>query len=109
MKITDNNLVKRLCLIVGFFAFYLTVRTVVAPPEVKVGVTDDNLKAFLCQMDYWDYAQAGGKSFISPSPSSPQNNFAPLISIFFPIDRRIAAVIVGYQAVLCGAESPVRV
>ncbi|GAU95413.1 hypothetical protein RvY_07035-2 [Ramazzottius varieornatus] len=61
VKITDNNLVKRLCLIVGFFAFYLTVRTVVAPPEVKVGVTDDNLKAFLCQMDYWDYAQAGGE------------------------------------------------
>ncbi|OWA52294.1 putative G-protein coupled receptor [Hypsibius exemplaris] len=61
VKITDNDLVKRLCLIVAMFASFLTIRTVVSPPEVKVGVTDESLKAYLCTMDYWDYSQAGGE------------------------------------------------
>ncbi|XP_066258981.1 metabotropic glycine receptor [Euwallacea similis] len=54
IKITDVNLLKRLGLIVSFFATLLTIRTLVAPPIVIVGRTEDDLKAYLCRTDLWD-------------------------------------------------------
>ncbi|XP_055327215.1 probable G-protein coupled receptor 158 [Paramacrobiotus metropolitanus] len=61
VKITDNNLVKRLCAIVAAFGAFLTIRTVLSPPIVRTVKTENNLKAYLCTTDYWDYCQAGGE------------------------------------------------
>lgn len=35
VKITDLDLMKRLGIIVGFFAVFLGIRTIVAPPQVR--------------------------------------------------------------------------
>ncbi|XP_071513785.1 uncharacterized protein [Panulirus ornatus] len=56
VKITDLDLMKRLGVIVGVFAAFLAIRTVVAPPQVIVSMTADDLKAFLCSTDWWDHA-----------------------------------------------------
>ncbi|XP_064117998.1 LOW QUALITY PROTEIN: uncharacterized protein LOC135223490 [Macrobrachium nipponense] len=56
VKITDLDLMKRLGIIVGVFAVFLGIRTVVAPPQVIVSMTADDLKAFLCSTDWWDHA-----------------------------------------------------
>lgn len=74
VKITDNNLMKRLFLIALTFSSYLTIRTVVSPPEVIVSKTDQNLKAFLCSTDYWDYCQAGGKTATETSKNCVSDN-----------------------------------
>ncbi|KAK8379315.1 hypothetical protein O3P69_019301 [Scylla paramamosain] len=55
VKITDLDLMKRLGVIVGVFAVFLAIRTVVAPPQVIVSMTADDLKAFLCSTDWWDH------------------------------------------------------
>lgn len=55
VKITDMSLLKRLGGLVGAVAGMLLVRTLVAPPEVVVGRTADDLKAFLCATDWWDH------------------------------------------------------
>ncbi|XP_017476445.1 PREDICTED: uncharacterized protein LOC108366532, partial [Rhagoletis zephyria] len=55
VKITDAALLKRLGIICGVIGTCLLVRTLVAPPDVVVGRTADDLKAFLCKTDYWDY------------------------------------------------------
>lgn len=39
----------------GFVSVALLIRTLVSPPDVIVGRTADNLKAFLCKTDYWDH------------------------------------------------------
>ncbi|XP_063601661.1 probable G-protein coupled receptor CG31760 [Penaeus indicus] len=56
VKITDLDLMKRLGIIVGVFAVFLGIRTVVAPPQVIVSMTADDLKAFLCSTDWWDHS-----------------------------------------------------
>ncbi|XP_063981143.1 metabotropic glycine receptor-like [Diachasmimorpha longicaudata] len=56
VKITDMNLLKRLGIIVTIFTVFLGIRTVVAPPVVIVGRTADDLKAYLCQTDWWDHS-----------------------------------------------------
>uniref|UniRef100_A0A8D8QJJ3 Probable G-protein coupled receptor CG31760 n=1 Tax=Cacopsylla melanoneura TaxID=428564 RepID=A0A8D8QJJ3_9HEMI len=55
VKITDLDLLKRLGMILTIFAMALLIRTLVAPPKVIVGRTADNLKAYLCQTDWWDH------------------------------------------------------
>ncbi|XP_067631335.1 uncharacterized protein [Eurosta solidaginis] len=55
VKITDAALLKRLGIICGVIGTCLLVRTLVSPPDVVVGRTADDLKAFLCKTDYWDY------------------------------------------------------
>ncbi|CAD7077338.1 unnamed protein product [Hermetia illucens] len=55
VKITDAALLKRLGMICGVISVCLLIRTVVSPPEVVVGRTADDLKAFLCKTDWWDY------------------------------------------------------
>ncbi|KAL1462239.1 hypothetical protein WDU94_014091, partial [Cyamophila willieti] len=55
VKITDLDLLKRLGAILTIFAMALLIRTLVAPPKVIVGRTADNLKAYLCQTDWWDH------------------------------------------------------
>ncbi|XP_055379902.1 uncharacterized protein LOC129611022 [Condylostylus longicornis] len=55
VKITDAALLKRLGVICGVIGACLLVRTIVSPPEVVVGRTADDLKAFLCKTDWWDY------------------------------------------------------
>ncbi|XP_076061423.1 putative G-protein coupled receptor CG31760 [Oratosquilla oratoria] len=55
VKITDLDLVKRLGVIVGVCATFLGIRTIVAPPQVIVRMTADDLKAFLCSSDWWDH------------------------------------------------------
>ncbi|TRY60951.1 hypothetical protein TCAL_16346, partial [Tigriopus californicus] len=56
IKITDMDLIKRLGIIVGIFVLCLLIRTLVSPPVVIVGRTAENLKAFLCQSDWWDHS-----------------------------------------------------
>uniref|UniRef100_A0A1A9UWG4 G-protein coupled receptors family 3 profile domain-containing protein n=1 Tax=Glossina austeni TaxID=7395 RepID=A0A1A9UWG4_GLOAU len=55
VKITDAALLKRLGCICGAIGTCLLVRTLVSPPDVVVGRTADDLKAFLCKTDWWDY------------------------------------------------------
>ncbi|KAK7600849.1 hypothetical protein V9T40_008290 [Parthenolecanium corni] len=54
VKITDTDLLKKLGIIVLVFSTFLTIRTLVAPPNIKVGITADNLKAYLCETNWWD-------------------------------------------------------
>ena len=79
VKITDMDLIKRLGIIVGMFVLFLIIRTLVAPPKgikelghfpypffpgassyssfaVIIGTTADNLKAFLCESNWWDHS-----------------------------------------------------
>ncbi|XP_014217479.1 probable G-protein coupled receptor CG31760 isoform X2 [Copidosoma floridanum] len=56
VKITDMNLLKRLGIIVTIFSALLGIRTLVAPPVVIVARTADDLKAYLCQTDWWDHS-----------------------------------------------------
>lgn len=56
VKITDLDLMKRLGVIVVIFTVFLIIRTLVAPPLVIVGRTADDLKAYLCQTDWWDHS-----------------------------------------------------
>ncbi|XP_044001665.1 probable G-protein coupled receptor 158, partial [Aphidius gifuensis] len=56
VKITDMNLLKRLGIIVTIFSVFLGIRTIVAPPVVIVGRTADDLKAYLCQTNWWDHS-----------------------------------------------------
>lgn len=55
VKITDLDLIKRLGIIVSIFAVFLTIRTIVGPPRVIVGKTADDLKAYICETDWWDH------------------------------------------------------
>lgn len=55
IKITDASLIKKLSLLCGFVSVFLLIRTLVSPPDVIVGRTADNLKAFLCKTDWWDH------------------------------------------------------
>lgn len=45
----------------GFVGIALLVRTIVAPPQVVVGRTADDLKAFLCKTDWWDHTFTSSK------------------------------------------------
>lgn len=55
VKITDAALLKRLGILCCVIGVALLVRTIVAPPEVVVGRTADDLKAYLCKSDWWDH------------------------------------------------------
>lgn len=55
VKITDAALLRRLGVICGVIGVCLLVRTLVSPPVVVVKRTADDLKAFLCKTDWWDY------------------------------------------------------
>ncbi|XP_055837050.1 uncharacterized protein LOC129905573 isoform X3 [Episyrphus balteatus] len=55
VKITDAALLRRLGVICGVIGICLLVRTLVSPPIVVVKRTADDLKAFLCKTDWWDY------------------------------------------------------
>jgi hypothetical protein len=55
IKITDLDLIKRLGVIVSIFAVFLSIRTIVGPPHVIVAKTADDLKAYICQTDWWDH------------------------------------------------------
>lgn len=55
IKITDLDLIKRLGIIVSIFAVFLSIRTVVGPPHVIVAKTADDLKAYICETDWWDH------------------------------------------------------
>ncbi|RZF34104.1 hypothetical protein LSTR_LSTR009745 [Laodelphax striatellus] len=56
VKITDVDLLKRVGVIVGVFSALLAIRTLVAPPHVIVARTADDLKAYLCNTDWWDHS-----------------------------------------------------
>lgn len=55
VKITDASLIKKVGILCGFVSVALLIRTLVSPPDVIVGRTADNLKAFLCKTDWWDH------------------------------------------------------
>lgn len=63
VKITDASLIKKLSLLCGFVSVALLIRTLVSPPDVIVGRTADNLKAFLCKTDWWDHTFTSRKLF----------------------------------------------
>lgn len=62
VKITDLDLMKRLGIIVGIFAALLVIRTLVSPPIAVVSYTAQDLKAWLCQSDWWDHSFTISKS-----------------------------------------------
>lgn len=62
VKITDLDLIKRLGIIVSVFAVFLSIRTMVGPPQVIVARTADDLKAYICQTDWWDHVFTASKS-----------------------------------------------
>ena len=55
VKITDIDLLKKLGIIVSIFAAFLLIRTLVAPPLVNTVRTTDDLKAYLCESNWWDH------------------------------------------------------
>lgn len=59
IKITDLDLIKRLGIIVSVVVVLLSVKTVVAAPRVVTEKSYNDLKAFLCSTDWWDYAFTG--------------------------------------------------
>ena len=61
VKITDLDLIKRLGIIVSVFVVFLSIRTMVSPPHVIVAKTADDLKAYICQTDWWDHAFTASK------------------------------------------------
>ena len=61
VKITDLDLIKRLGIIVSVFAVFLSIRTMVGPPQVIVARTADDLKAYICQTDWWDHVFTASK------------------------------------------------
>ncbi|XP_047019043.1 probable G-protein coupled receptor 158 [Helicoverpa zea] len=56
VKISDMYLLRRIGIIVGVACVLLAIRTLVAPPAVIVGRTKDDLKAYLCNTDWWDHS-----------------------------------------------------
>ncbi|XP_012543877.2 metabotropic glycine receptor [Bombyx mori] len=56
VKISDMYLLRRIGIIVGVACVLLAIRTLVAPPTVIVGRTKDDLKAYLCNTDWWDHS-----------------------------------------------------
>lgn len=63
IKITDLDLIKRLGIIVSIFAVFLSIRTIVGPPHVIVAKTADDLKAYICQTDWWDHVFTASKFY----------------------------------------------
>ena len=73
------DLIKRLGAIVGMFVLFLIIRTLVSPPKGKIkscieayfafpviiGKTADNLKAFLCESNWWDHSFTISKKGLS--------------------------------------------
>ena len=74
VKITDLDLIKRLGIIVAIFTTFLAIRTMVGPPHVIVARTADDLKAYICQTDWWDHVFTASKSikFSHPIRTLPQ-------------------------------------
>lgn len=66
VKITDLDLIKRLGIIVSIFAVFLTIRTIVGPPHVIVAKTADDLKAYICETDWWDHVFTASKQHFVP-------------------------------------------
>ncbi|XP_013149688.1 PREDICTED: probable G-protein coupled receptor 158 [Papilio polytes] len=56
VKISDMYLLRRIGVIVGVACVLLSIRTLVAPPAVIVGRTREDLKAYLCNTDWWDHS-----------------------------------------------------
>ncbi|XP_063616366.1 metabotropic glycine receptor isoform X2 [Cydia splendana] len=56
VKISDMYLLRRIGIIVGVACVLLAIRTLVAPPAVIVGRTKEDLKAYLCNTDWWDHS-----------------------------------------------------
>lgn len=81
VKITDASLIKKLGLLCGFVSVALLIRTLVSPPDVIVGRTADNLKAFLCKTDWWDHTFTSRK-WKSLKIESISMLFSPTLSRF---------------------------
>lgn len=77
VKITDASLIKKLGLLCGFVSVALLIRTLVSPPDVIVGRTADNLKAFLCKTDWWDH------TFTSRKYQRRQDAINVLLNFFY--------------------------
>ena len=65
VKITDLDLIKRLGIILAIFTTFLAIRTMVEPPHVIVARTADDLKAYICQTDWWDHVFTASKCFFT--------------------------------------------
>ena len=76
VKITDLDLMKRLGVIVAMFTALLVIRTLVSPPHSVVSYTAQDLKAWLCESDWWDHSFTISKFFAQfASESLPQLEF----------------------------------
>lgn len=67
MKITDVDLLKKLGIIVLVFFSFLAVRTLVSLPQVSTVRTADDLKAYLCETNWWDHWFSIRKLFVISS------------------------------------------
>lgn len=56
VRITDQQLIKLLILMIAFVTVILFIRTMVSPPHTIVGRTADNLKTDICPTDWWDHS-----------------------------------------------------
>ncbi|XP_077982612.1 putative G-protein coupled receptor CG31760 isoform X2 [Glandiceps talaboti] len=61
VRITDNDLIKRLLFIVAVFVGYVTIWTIVDRPHVVNTKTLSGLKTTQCSLTWWDHAAAGGE------------------------------------------------
>ena len=88
VKITDLDLIKRLGIIVSIFAVFLSIRTIVGPPTVIVAKTADDLKAFICQTDWWDHVFTASKliSLCLPRAQFVQRNLYNSLALPFRVD-----------------------
>lgn len=86
VKITDASLIKKVGILCGFVSVALLIRTLVSPPDVIVGRTADNLKAFLCKTDWWDHTFTSRKCIDSGRNSITQVYWIFLLTLFFTVE-----------------------
>ncbi|XP_071957666.1 probable G-protein coupled receptor CG31760 [Antedon mediterranea] len=56
VRITDADLIKRLCIIQIVFLGYLVARTAISPPTVITVQSMTGVKSIQCSNDWWDHA-----------------------------------------------------
>ncbi|XP_033115375.1 probable G-protein coupled receptor CG31760 [Anneissia japonica] len=56
VRITDADLIKRLCVIQIVFIGYLVARTAISPPKVITVQSMSGVKSMQCSSDWWDHA-----------------------------------------------------
>lgn len=108
IKITDASLIKKLSLLCGFVSVALLIRTLVSPPDVIVGRTADNLKAFLCKTDWWDHTFTSSKICTHKKfKISRLKNFIDFFFLFLFVHSGSTISRLGCSLMYCGTKSSI--